>query len=301
VIASTNNQKDFLSAVSNANADSHVGYTAPGVIPANGLAFFNAGMSLSLGLGPGASLSNGINFPKNEIPPIGVGVQTGFTLGMSGRALKLPLPLDPARTMYTLSFSSMDLSSIIGKGVSLKMTQVSAGMMYQLFTPTSWTPLFRYNGIQLSGGLSYSKFDASYSTPFNISQADGSGDTMNWASTLAIGISSSVFSLAPQATTGVRMLGLVNVYTGLGLDFSFGSSSITGGSDGTLTATNSGSKVYDSTTTVGGGGESAAPTFVKLRYLAGLEFDVGPTGIYIQGQASTSSVYGLGVGAHVSF
>ena len=182
VIASASNQKSFLGAVSNANADSHTGYIAPGFIPADDRWFVNAGGSFSLGLGQGASLNNGISLPKNEMPPIGVGVQSGVTLGLSGRLLKLPLPLDPSRTMYTLSFSTMDLSKIVGKGVSLKMTQISAGVMYQMFNPTSWTPLFRYNGIQLSGGLTYSKFSASYTTPFNIAQTDGSGDTMTWDS-----------------------------------------------------------------------------------------------------------------------
>ena len=50
-----------------------------------------------------------------------------------------------------------------------------------------------------------------------------------------------------------------------------------------------------------GDGESAAPNIAKIRYLTGVQFDLGPLGVYLQGQVSTGSVYGLGAGAHIGF
>ena len=300
-VASTNNQKNFLTSVSNANADAHSGYIAPGVIPANSRWFVNVGGSMSLALGSGSSLSSGIKFPSNQLPPIGVAAQTGITAGVSTRYIQPLFNLDPSRTLYTMSFSTMDLSGI-GKGVSLKMTQASLGVMYQLYNPISWTPLFRYNGIQLASGISYSTFLASYSTPFNLVQTDSStGAQMSWTNNVDIGVTSSVVSLTNQATTGIRALAVLNLYTGLGLDLNFGSSSITGGSNGTLTGSLNGSSVYTSTTTVSGNGESAGPTPVTLRYLLGTEFDVGVIGVYIQGHVSTAAAYGLNAGAHIAF
>jgi hypothetical protein len=37
---------------------------------------------------------------------------------------------------------------------------------------------------------------------------------------------------------------------------------------------------------------------VQFRYLAGTQFDLGPVGVFIQGQMATPAVYGLNIGAH---
>ena len=299
-IASANNQSEFLTQAGNANAMSSRSFLSPGALTRTDQYLFGFGGSMALALGSGASLSNGISLPQNQLPPLGVGAKTGFTLGIPAKNLKLPLRLDPSRLMISASFYSMDLSSVIGHGVSLNSMQSSLGLSYQFYSPQSWTPLIRFNGFRISSGLSYSTFDATYSTPFNLTQSGG-GVNMNWNSNVDIGVSSSVFSLTNEVSTGFRLLGLLNLYTGLGVDFNFGSSKLTGGSTGPVVGTQGASTVFTGTATVDGASSGTTPTLAQVRYLVGTEFDLGPVGIYLQGQVSTPSVYGLNLGAHFLF
>ena len=301
-IASASNQTNFLNAVGNANAFSARSYLSPGVVPATNNFFANIGASAALATGEGASLSKGITFPQNQLPGIGVGAKTGLTFGVGGKTLPLPIGLDPSRMMYSFSFLSTDLSRQLGHGIMLKTAQTSIGGSYQLYLPQSWSPLVRFNGIKVTSGFSYATFDASYRTPFNLSSYDsGTNSTVTWKSDVDLGVSSKVFSFTNEVTTGIRCLWIVNLYTGFGLDFNFGSSSITGGSSGLVTGTSSGSTVLSATATLDGASPSAAPTLAQFRYLLGTEFDLGVVGIYVQGQAATPSVYALNFGAHVLF
>ena len=302
-IASQTNTDAFLNSMGNANADSGRGYLSPGVIVDSRSIAVSVSGGLALALGNGASLSNGVSTPANQLPPVGVAAKTGISVGIPAKLVKFSIGrLDPAKTMYNLSFYSMDLSKLINHGVSMKSTQASAGMSYQFYEPKSWTPLIRFNGFRITTGLAYSSFDASYATPFNLTQTDaGTNSTMTWNSNVNIGVSSSIFSFTNEVTTGFRFLWIWNLYTCLGLDFNAGSSQITGGSTGPVTATVLGSTVFTGKAVVDGDSPGASPTFAQIRYLLGAEVDLGVVGIFVQGQISTPSVYGLNVGAHVLF
>ncbi len=134
-IASAGNQSNFLTAVGNANAFAARSYISPGVLPANNNFFANFGVSGAVGVGEGASISNGIAFPSNQLPPIGVGAKVGITFGVTGKLLRLPIGLDPSRVMYSFSFLSTDLSKLVGRGITLKTAQTSIGGSYQLYLP----------------------------------------------------------------------------------------------------------------------------------------------------------------------
>jgi hypothetical protein len=84
-IASASHQSDFLTAMGNANAMSARSYLSPGVIPADRNFFMNFGGSFGLALGAGSSLSNGITFPQNQLPPIGISAKTGVSVGVSAK------------------------------------------------------------------------------------------------------------------------------------------------------------------------------------------------------------------------
>ena len=299
-IASVSNQSSFLGAIGNANAASSRSYLSPGVVPANRDFFVSLGGSGAFALGSGATISGGLQFPQNQLPPIGVGAKTGLTVGVTGRYFPSFLPLDPSKLMFSVSYFNMDLSRIIGHGVGLKSSQFGAGISYQAYEPQSWSPLIRFNGFKISSGLTYSSFDASFSTPFNLSQTSGPID-MSWNSSVDLGVSSHVFTLSNEVTTGIRLLWLLNLYTGVGLDFNFGSSKVTGSSNGPVSASSTGTPVFTGNAVISSDDSGTAPTFLQLRYLVGTEIDLGPFGVYVQGQVSTPSVYGVNVGAHFLF
>lgn len=300
-IGSPDKVQDFLGAVAASSATSGRSILSPGVhLQSNLMVAFSA--SGTLGLGPGASLSNGLSIPTNSLPPIGVGARTGLTVAASGKTIQTPFRgLDPNRLMVHASFFTMDLSPYIGHGVSLRSMQISLGMSYEIFGPKPWTPAIRYNGIRLSTGLSYGTFDANYRTPFALTQTSG-GVTTTWNNNVDIGVNSKIYSLSTEATTGFRLLWTLNLYTGLGVDFNFGSATITGGSSGPVTGTSGGVQVFSATGTVSSeDSDSATPPFAQVRCLLGTQIDVGNFGIYAQGTISTPSTYGVHFGARASF
>ncbi len=292
-IASTSNTKSFLGAVSNSSAMAGRSYLAQGADDHNNFSVALGG-SLALALGEGGSLSSGIRFPANQLPPIGVGAQSGVTLGIPGRVIKIPR-LDASRLTYRVSFSSLDLSSAIGRGMSMSATQFSLGGSYSVFNPVPWTPLIRYNGIRFSTGFAYSSFSAGYQTPFSLSQTSG-GSTVTLNQNIDLKVSSSIFSFTNEAITGLRFLWFLNLYGGLGLDFNFGSSSLTGGSSGTMSGTG-----FSATANVTGDSASYGPSLVQVRFLTGMQFDLGPLGLYVQGQISTPSAYAVNFGLSTGF
>ena len=301
-IASASNQGSFLQAVGNANAGSSRSFLAPGVQTSSDKFLLGFGGSMALALGSGSSVSSGISVPANQLPPIGVGAKTGVTVMIPAKNIKIAWPVDASKLSVGASFYSMDLSSLIGNGISLQSMQASLGFGYQMYSPKDWSPFIRFNGFRISSGLTYSTFDATYRTPFNLTQSDGLTN-MTWNSNVDIGVSSSVFSLTNQVTTGVRLLWILNVFTGMGVDFNFGSSQLTGGSTGpvTGTATGGGGTVFTGTATVDGSSNGTSPNFVQLRYLAGASLPLGPFELFAQGQVSTASVYGLNFGMNLQF
>ncbi len=299
-IASSANQESFLEAVGNANAGSARSYLAPGVQTSSDKILLGLGGSMALALGSSSSISSGISVPANQLPPIGVGAKTGVTVMIPARNIKIAWPVDPSRLSIGGSFYSMDLSSWIGKGISLQSMQASLGFGYQMYTPKDWTPLIRFNGFRITSGLTYSSFDATYRTPFNLTQSGGGVD-MVWNSNVDIGVTSTVVSLTNQVTTGVRLLWVLNVFTGLGVDFNFGSSKLTGGSTGPVVGTQAGTTVFTGTATVAGASNGTSPNLVQLRYLAGASLPLGPFDLFAQGQVSTASVYALNFGMNLQF
>jgi hypothetical protein len=255
---------------------------------------------MALALGSSSSVSNGISVPANQLPPIGVGAKTGVTVMVPAKNIKIAWPVDPSRLSVGGSFYSMDLSSWIGKGISLQSMQASLGFGYQMYTPKDWTPLIRFNGFRITSGLTYSSFDATYRTPFNLTQSGGGVD-MVWNSNVDIGVTSTVVSLTNQVTTGVRLLWVLNVFTGLGVDLNFGSSKLTGGSTGPVVGTQGASTVFTGTATVDGASNGTSPNLFQLRYLAGASLPLGPFDLFVQGQVSTASVYALNFGMNLQF
>lgn len=299
-IASASNQDSFLQAVGNANAGSSRSFLAPGVQTSSDKFLLGFGGSMALALGSGSSVSSGISVPANQLPPIGVGAKTGVTVMIPAKNIKIAWPVDASKLSVGASFYSMDLSSLIGNGISLQSMQASLGFGYQMYSPKDWSPFIRFNGFRISSGLTYSTFDATYRTPFNLTQTGGGVD-MVWNSNVDIGVSSSVFSLTNQVTTGVRLLWILNVFTGMGVDFNFGSSQLTGGSTGPVVGTQGATTVFTGTATVDGSSNGTSPNFVQLRYLAGVSLPLGPFELFAQGQVSTASVYGLNFGMNLQF
>lgn len=284
------NNEAFLTSVGNANAGATRSYFSPGVY-ADGKISGSFSMS---GAFSGGTKTGGTS---NSLPEVGVAAHSGITLGASGEIFKVFGGLDPKRVMVHASFYMMDLSRYFGGNITLDSLQVSTGVTYQLYAPRPWLPMMRFNGIRLSSSIAYGSFNGSYITPFTNSSG---GATMT--SDVRLNVDSNVFTFSNEATTGVRLFYLLDVFTGLGVDFNAGSTSLSAEMmGGSVTATSGGSTVFTGDASLTGTPESASPSIVQLRWLLGTQVNLGPMGVFAQVQVSTPSVYSLIFGGKLTF
>ncbi len=285
------NSSGFLTEMGNANIGSTRSILAPGT---QENIRYEAAFSVNAAFSGGTSFSTS----ANTIPSVGVGVQGGLTLSANGELIKLFRGLDPKRVLYHFSYFSKDFSSYLASsGVSMDSMQFSTGISYQLFRTEPWLPGIRFNGIRVASGISYGSFNASYSTPFTYSSGG-----VDMQSDVTLSVDSKVYTLSSEAVTGIRAFYILDLYTGLGVDFNFGSTSLKGASSGgTVSAMNGATEVYSGTATVSGTADTSSPSVLQLRYLIGTQANLGPLGVFLQGQISTPTVMCLNFGAKLMF
>ena len=283
----------FLTQVGNANAMSTRSVLSPGVSEASYK--FSGSFNLSGGLAGGMSVNN----QSNSLPPVGVAAQSGITLGANGDYIKIFRGLDPKRVMYHVSYYQVNIGSYFpGSGIDSNASQVSAGISYQLYNRRNWLPGIDFNGIHLSSAFSYANFDASYTTPFTLSSGG-----INMVSDITLTVDSSIFTFSNEATVGIRAFYFLDFFTGLGVDFNFGSTNLSGiSSNGSVSASDGGGSLgYSADANVSGDVGSEGPTIAQLRLILGTQVNMGPFAIFAQANASTPNAYSLNFGAKFGF
>jgi hypothetical protein len=283
---------EFLTEMGNANAGATRSIMVPGTSE-------NARYTASFGLNGALSGGTAVTAAANTLPGVGLAAHGGISLSANGEIIKLFRGLDAKRVMYHLSFYSLDLSSYFSaSGIEMDSLQVSAAVSYQIYHTESWLPIVRFNGIRVASGLSYGSFNASYTAPFTLSSG---GVNMN--SDITLTSNSKIYTWSNQVVTGVHLLSVLDFYTGLGIDFNFGSTSLDGSSEnGAVSAKNgAGASVFSGDATIAGSANSAAPTILQMRYLLGTQMNLGPLGVFLTGQISTPTVLCLNFGAKLAF
>ncbi len=286
------NGTQFLTEMGNANAGATRSLMASGT---NENATYIGSFGVNGALSGGASVRS----TSNSLPSIGVATQAGIALAANGEKIKLFRGLDAKRVLYHLSFYSVDLSSYFSaSGITMESLQASAGVSYQIYHTESWVPgLVRFNGIRVASGLSYGNFSASYTTPFTMSSGG-----INMQSDVTFTVNSGIYTWSSEAITGLRLASALDLYTGFGVDFNLGSTSLSASSEnGAVSATSGATTVFTGDATIDGTAETASPTIVQMRFLLGTQANLGPLGIYLAGQISTPTVLCLNFGAKLAF
>ncbi len=287
------NLKDFLKAAGNANAVSTHGFLAPGVIYDRDLwvaAIGGAAVALPKG---GAS---GINGKDDSLPGVGIGASSGVNVGISGKWLHTALGLggDPSRVALSATFMTLNFSNL-GPGISYKTTVMGAGVHYVLDKGSDLVPMIRWNGFRISSGLIYSASRIGYTRDLSFSASESTtGASIAWTPRLAMGLESDIFTIPTEITTGIRFFRFWNFYTGLGLNFNFGGSQITGSTAGAVTS--SGPVTFAGDGALSSSGGKVAPNLVQASFMLGTQLDFGPIGIHVQGVVSSPRVVGLQAG-----
>jgi hypothetical protein len=280
----------FLSNVGNANAGSTRSFLAPGSTDPSKFSF---GFGVSGALSGGTSTST----KANSLPAVGAAAQSGITIGANGDAISVFEGLNPKKVMYYFSFYSMDLSRFFSNGISVDSTQISLGLSYQVYNPREWMPGIRFNGIRMTSGASYAGFNGSYTAPFTISSGG-----VDMQSDVTLSVDSTVFTFSTEATAGVRIFYLLDLFMGLGVDFNVGTTKLQGSSsNGAVSASQGGVTVFTGDVELLGSADAASPSAAQLRWIIGTQVNLGPMGVYGQAQVSTPSVYSLNLGAKFAF
>lgn len=266
----SNNDNAFLSAMSNAGAASTRGL---GIDPPNDWSLFSVSLNVAGALESG--LGSNLGAQKNSLPSIGVGGQAALTFGLPATVIAGPsfLGLDSNRLRFYADFMTLSLNSLYS-GLDLNFLTFGTHADYVLARPRGIVVL-DWTGLQIETGLDMAHFSANYTTPLNFSSSS-SGVTMTYDSTVNIGVSSTIFTLPIQMQTGFTILKILTFYTGLGMDFNVGSSNLTGGVSGPVTAVDSGNTTVFTGTGVldVSSASGVSPSFLDTRIFFGLELNL---------------------------
>jgi hypothetical protein len=244
----------------------------------------------------------------------GIAAVGAVTLGLSFKNLpKLPIPfIDSSRARGYLSFFSKSQTitpdSPAAPSLTLGMTTFAAHGQYKLLEAKSiGLGMLKWNGVELTGGIRYTKstVEASQSmsglqtAPTAITSPVITDVTAGFTGDAVVGINSKVFSIPIEVSTAVRLAHVLGIFMGLGTDFNFGGAS----SDLTI---NSPIVIADSANILNGVSAQAdallnakgSPGLLNVKYFGGVQFEVLAVAISLQLTGSlTNSAKGVNVGA----
>ena len=234
---------------------------------------------------------------SNELPEIGVGLQTAVTVGFTPSLFGLQKlgPIDGKRLSIYLSGLSFTQSL---QGFDLNMANFGVKGQYQIVAPRGASFLLKWEGVSFGTGVLYSSNSASYGANVAFEQS-GATETLSVDLDYNLGISSSVTTIPLELSTAGKLLGLITVFGGVGADLSFGGSTLIGGAEGPISASStapgvgsleafSGNAVLDLETD---DGFVAAP-FLQSRVFFGTQFDLWVLKLGIEAVLNGTGSYG---------
>lgn len=257
------------------------------------------------------------------VPDIGTSVADDAitTLEQDGD-LYAALAVQPSASLgFPLGFVSDDLyvnfkvgavnldETLLGDGLSYSAFNIGALVNYQLLE-TRQLPLgfLRWRGLSLGSGIIYQQNEATFDIEFGaVSQPvdlDGGGpDGQLTVDPVLSAVASSRSVVIPlEANTGLRILWLIDVAVGAGVDISFGGSEVDLQIQGPITVDGaSGFDINEGSASVGAGTSGDGPDILRPRLMGSVGVNLGPVKIgvpamlYFDGDGNTV-VAGVNVG-----
>jgi hypothetical protein len=242
---------------------------------------------------------------ENSLPSVGVTGQANLMIGVRASALRIKKLgfLDPSRLMFYVN--GFTFSTTIGN-TSASVTGLGANAQYLIIEPKRLGGLLGWGGISAGLGFNYSANTISYSASLNQSEnvsVSGQTAAVNTQLNYTIGAKSNNFSVPLELSSNVTLFYLFTVYGGIGVDFNFGSSELTGTATGPTTATYTGgtipgvSNLFSGTASLNlNDGISGSPSLTLLRTFVGLQLNLSLlkiSGEYVMLSNGTQSVAGL--------
>ncbi|MCP4133099.1 MAG: hypothetical protein GY754_19185 [bacterium] len=169
--------------------------------------------------------------------------------------------------------------------------------------------LLKWRGISVGAGLMYSSNSTtltvdglgSLSVPIS-GTGDTGGGNMTLSPSISLELSSSTFAVPIEVSTSVRLLWILNIHLGAGIDLVFGSTDITlsQASDVSLDSSyGTNSITQDGQLTVKAGTEGTAPEWARARLMTGVGLGFGPVVIDVPVTWYLSSGINVGISAGI--
>lgn len=232
-IFTENNQALFADGMAGANSSGNTAVIAdrasePTLVSVTGGAQINV-----FGVNSLASVSFA---NTNSLPSVGAGVHAAATVGVRPGLFGLGKlgPIDLSRLKIYATFLSMDLS--LGSSASFAASAYGLNLQYKVVPSVGMSFLAKWGGIDFLTGVNYISNRVGYSGTLTQSQTSGTS-TMSFDFDYNLGVQSKVTYIPLEVSTSAQVLYLFTVYGGAAADLNFGSSGLTGGGSGDVTAT----------------------------------------------------------------
>lgn len=186
------------------------------------------------------------------------------------------------------------------------LLSMGAHAQYKLFQPTKGLKrlLVQWGGIDLTGGLELSRWRLSVGgdigTSFELEGAAGTSATLDGAVNGRFGLSTTTVVLPLEVTTNLRLLYLLGLYVGGGLDLQVGRSSVEASLGGTVTTTLDGDERTIATVQVTAD-EGRRPSIVQAHALLGLQLNMWKLKLFVQGTMMPLSTFGFSTGLRLAW
>jgi len=297
---------NFLTSMSNAQSLANKGQ---GVSYATEQSLFVVG--INGGVGINNTGSSGFDFKGNGgLPGIGVGIQASGMVGISLSKLPLPSlgPIDLKRFTVFVNFFSYSNDSAIDS-LTAKTNTFGLHLQYKLIDGKNLggIGILNWGGVALTTGFDVSSNNLNYKIGQTIS-TPVSGSTVTWTPNAASSLSldSSVFTIPIEISTSVRVLYVLSLFGGVGVDINSGKTSIGANMDGiisstgTVTNANAGNAQLNIN-------ESSRPSVGQARFFIGPQLNLVPLkntnvlSLYAQLNIATGGNYGAHAGVRIAW
>jgi hypothetical protein len=275
----TNDVSGFLTAFTDATAFSQRGLAVD---------YVSTPSSFIIGFGGNVSVAGEDSFDSDDSPTAGAAINLGLMLGanLAGQGL-------PRWTLYGNAFYN-EASTDRLKG---NLTSAGAHAQVKLIKPAQDKGIaraFRWIGLDATSGIEYTRWSLDAANDLE-NDFTVSGYDLTMISNGTFNLTSDAITVPIELTTGFRVLGLLSVYGGAGVDFTYGTSSIDANLTGGVTTSAAGTDVNVGTVAITADGEGdGSPT--ALHALVGAQVNLWKLKIFTQANVSQTPAASVSFG-----
>jgi hypothetical protein len=278
----TDDVPGFLTAFTDATAFSQRGLAVD---------YVSTPSSFIIGFGGNVAVAGDDAFDSNDSPTAGAAINLGLMLGanLAGQGL-------PRWTIYGNAFYNKASTDRL-KG---NLTSAGAHAQVKLIKPAQDKGIaraFRWIGLDATSGIEYTRWSLDAADDLQ-NDFTTSGYDLTMTSNGTFNLTSDAITVPIELTTGFRVLGLLSVYGGAGVDFTYGTSTVDANLTGDVSTSQAGANVDVGTAVITADGEGdGSPT--ALRALVGAQVNLWKLKIFTQANASQTPAASISFGVRL--